>query len=63
MALVVRNLPVKEGEVIDVDSIPRWGDSLEESMAIHSSILAWRTPWTEELGKLQSIGSERVRHD
>ena len=32
-------------------------------MATHSSILAWRIPWTEELGELQSIGSQRVRHD
>ena len=38
-------------------------DSLEEGMEIHSSILAWRIPWTEESGGLQSIGSERVEHD
>jgi len=38
-------------------------DPLEEGMATHSSILAWRIPWTEELGGLQFIGSERVRHD
>ena len=36
---------------------------LDESMATHSSILAWRIPWTEELGGLQSTRSERVRHD
>ena len=36
---------------------------LEEGMAIHSSILAWRIPWTEEPGKLQSLGSHRVGHD
>ena len=36
---------------------------LEEGMATHSSILAWRIPWTEEPGRLQSIGSQRVRHD
>ena len=35
-----------------------WEDSLEESMAAHSSILAWRIPWTEEPGGLQSIGSQ-----
>ena len=34
-----------------------WEDTLEESMAIHSSILAWRTPWTEEPGRLQSAGA------
>ena len=40
-----------------------WEDSLEEEMAIHSSILAWRIPWTEEPGGLQSIGLQRVRHN
>jgi len=38
-------------------------DPLEEEMATHSSILAWRIPWTEEPGGLQSIGSQRDRHD
>ena len=38
-------------------------DPLEEEMAIHSSILAWKTPWTEEPDGLQSLGSQRVRHD
>ena len=38
-------------------------DSLEEGVASHSSILAWRIPWTEESGGLQSIGSQRVGHD
>ena len=38
-------------------------DPLEEGMAIHSSILAWEIPWTEELGGLQSMGLQRVRHD
>ena len=38
-------------------------DPLEEKMATHSSILAWKIPWTEEYGGLQSLGSERVRHD
>ena len=37
-----------------------WEDSLEEEMATHSSILAWRIPWTEEPGRLQSMGSQRV---
>ena len=40
-----------------------WEDSPEEEMATHSSILAWRMPWTEEPGRLQSMGSQRVRHD
>ena len=39
------------------------GDPLEEGMATHSSAHAWRIPWTEEPGGLQSIGSQRVRHD
>ena len=38
-------------------------DPLEKEMATHSSILAWRIPWTEEPGGLQSMGSHRVRHD
>ena len=38
-------------------------DPLEKEMAIHPSILAWRIPWTEEPGRLQSMGSQRVRHD
>ena len=40
-----------------------WEDPLEKGMATQSSILAWRTPWTEEPGGLQSIGLQRVRHD
>ena len=40
-----------------------WEDPLEKGMAIYSSILAWRTPWTEEPGGLQSMGSQRARHD
>ena len=40
-----------------------WEDPLKEEMAMHSGILAWRIPWTEESGGLQSVGSERVRHN
>ena len=40
-----------------------WADPLEEGMATHSSILAWRIPGTEEAGGMPSIGSQRVRHD
>ena len=40
-----------------------WEDPLEEEMATHSSILSWEIPWTEEPGGLQSMGSQRVRHD
>ena len=38
-------------------------DPLEKDMATHSSILAWKIPWTEERGRLHSMGSQRVRHD
>ena len=40
-----------------------WVDPLQEEMATHSSILAWRIPWTEEPGGLESMGSQRIRHD
>ena len=40
-----------------------WEDLLEKEMATHSSILAWKTPWTEEPCRLQSMGSQRARHD
>ena len=60
--LVVKNPPANAGDVRDVGSIPD-GDPLVEGMAAHSSILAWRTPWTVEPGGLQSTGSQRVRHD
>ena len=40
-----------------------WEDPLEKEMAIHSSTIAWEIPWTEDPGRLQSMGSQRVRHD
>ena len=40
-----------------------WEDPLEKGMATHSSILVWRIPWAEEPGRLQSMGSQKVRHD
>ena len=40
-----------------------WEDSPEKGMATHSNIFAWRIPWTEELGRLQSMGSQTVRHN
>ena len=43
--------------------IPGWEDPLEEEMATHSTIFAWKIPWTEKPGRLQSMGSQRVRHD
>ena len=58
MAQMVKNLPtMKETWVWSLDG----EDPLEKKMATHSSILAWRIPWTEELGGLQSMGSQRVR--
>ena len=40
-----------------------WEDPLEKEMAIHSNTIAWKIPWTEELGRLQSMGSQRVGLD
>ena len=59
VAQMVKNLPA-----IQETGIRSLGqeDPLEKGMATHSSILAWRIPWTEETGRLQSIGSHRVRH-
>ena len=57
---MVKNLPaVQEAQVQSLD----WEDPLEKEMATHSSILAWRMPWTEEPGGLQPMGSQRVRHN
>ena len=50
------------GNARDAGSIPGWED-LEKGMATHSGTLAWRFPWTEEPYGLQSMGSQRVKHD
>ena len=63
VALAVRNLPANAGDVRDTGLILESGRSLEKGMATHSSVLAWRNPRTEKPGRLQSIGSQRVRHD
>ena len=60
MAQKIKNLPTIWE--IQVQSLS-WEDPLEEGMATHSSILAWRIPQTEEPGRLQSTGSQRVRYD
>ena len=60
---MVKNPPPSAGDLRDVGSIPGLGRSPKEGMAIHSSIPAWRIPWTEEPGGLQSMGSQRVGHD
>ena len=57
---MVRNLSANAG---DAGSILDQEDPLEKEMATHSRILVWRTPWTEEPGRLQSIGSQTVGHD
>ena len=63
VALVVKNVSANKGDIRHKGSNPGSGDPLEEGMATHSSILAWRIPWTEEPGRLQSRGSQRVRHN
>ena len=60
MAWMVKNLPVLQEN--EVRSLGR-EDPLGKGMATHSSILAWRIPWPEKPGGLQSIGLQRVRHD
>ena len=57
---MIKNPLAGEG---DVDLIPGQEDPLEKEMETHSSILAWTIPWTEEPGRLQSMGSQRVRHN
>ena len=60
VAQTVKNLPVMwETQARSLD----WEDPLEEGMATHSSIPTWESPWTEEPGRLQSMGTQRVGHD
>ena len=60
VAQLVKNLPAKqETQVQSLD----WEDALEKGMATHSSILAWKVPWMEELGGEQFMESQRVRHN
>ena len=60
VAQVVKNPPAMQET--QVQSLG-WEGPLEKGMATHNSILAWRIPWTEELGRLWSMGSQGVRHD
>ena len=60
---MVENQPANAGDVRDSGLNLGWENPLEEGMATHSSILAWRIPWTEEPGGLQSVGLQRVRYD
>ena len=60
MGHMVKNLPeMWETQIQSLD----WEDPLEKEMVTHSSILAWRVPWAEGSGGLQSRGSQRVRHN
>ena len=63
VALVLKNPPANAEDLKETGSIPGLGRSLEEDMATHFSILALRIPWTEEPGRLKSIGLQRVGHD
>ena len=63
MARVVKNLPANAGDLRDEGLISGSEGPLEEGMATHSSILAWKISWTEEPGGLHSMGSQRVRYD
>ena len=60
IAQLVKNLPAMQETQFRFLS---WEDPLEKEMAIHSSTLAWKIPWTEEPDRLQSMGLQRVRHD
>ena len=60
MAQLVKNLPAMQET--RVQSLG-WEDPLEKGMETHSSILAWRIPWTEEPGGLQSVGPQRIGHN
>ena len=65
MALIVKNPPANTGEARDRPGFPPLGqeDPLEEEMTTHSSILAWRILWTEDPGRLQFMGSQRVGYN
>ena len=63
MAIVVKNSPANAGNIRGVGSILAWEDPLEEGMATHSSILAWKIPWIEEPGGLKSVGLQTVGQD
>ena len=60
---MVKESAYDAGDTGDVGLIPGWGRSPGGGHATHSSILAWRIPWTEEPDGLQSTGSQRVRRD
>ena len=63
VVLVLKNPPANAEDLKETGSILVSGRSLKEDMAPHSSTLAWKITWTEEPGRLQSTGSQRVRHE
>ena len=69
VALMLKSPSANAGDVRNMGLIPRlgrslgWEDPLKEGVATHFSTFAWRIPWTEEPGGLQSLGSQRVRHN
>ena len=63
MTLGVKNPSASAGDVRDMGSIPGLGRSPGGGNTTHSGILAWKIPWTEEPGGLQSMGSHRAGHD
>ena len=60
---MVKNLPADAGDIKDVGSILGWEDPLEQGLATHSSILAWKIPWIEKPDGLQSMGLQRIGQD
>ena len=60
---MVKDLPANAGDTRDTVSILGGENALEQEMAAHSSNLAWRIPWTEEPGGLESMGLQRIGHD
>ena len=60
---MVKNPPANAGDARDMGLIPGLGRFPGEGMVTHSSILAWRIPWTVEAGGLKSMGSQRVGYD
>ena len=60
---MVKNPPANAGDTGDVVQSLGQEDSLEKETATHSSIFAWEIPWTEEPGRLESMGSKRLGHD
>ena len=63
VVLAIKNLPTDAGDARDAALVPGLERSLEKGMASHSSVLAWKIPWTEGPGRLPSMGLQRAEHD